>query len=40
MRNITALDSLDDKELRDNSLKFKWNMTESQMDNHWILSEM
>ena len=27
-------------ELRDNSLKIKRDMTESQVNNHWILSEM
>ena len=28
------------KELRDNSLRFKLNVTEIQVNNHWILSEI
>ena len=41
MKSITALDSSKMiTELRDNSLKFKQNMTESQVNNHWILSEI
>ena len=38
---ITALDSSKIiTELRDNSLKLKQNMMESQVNDHWILSEI
>ena len=40
-KNITALDSSKMiTESRDNSLKIKRDMTESQVNNHWSLSEI